>query len=201
VANVMRVRTTISGFAGGPALNILHFSTSATDAPAAASCAAAAGAFWQVFTAQWATTTSFSTSGVVDVLDVVSGDLVNQFAGTSVTGAGILSGSDPLPPATQGLVRWSTSSFAFGRRVQGRTFIPALLESASTGVPSAGLNTTANSAISGLLAAVPDLVIYSRPVESDPSHVPPITSRPGGIGLVTGGTLINKFAVLRSRRD
>lgn len=105
--------------------------------------------------------------------------------------------------ATQGLMRWRTSTIIDGREIRGRTFIPAVPEAFSVaGRPNASYITTLNGAAQGL-GDDPDsvLVVWRRPREADPEADPPVTARPGNFGIVTAVSAWTEFAVLRSRRD
>jgi len=145
---------------------------------------------------------SWTTQGEVQVLDEVTGDIEGVFNVTPVVVASS-DGGDPLPPATQGLIRWQTDQFVDGRRVRGRTFMPWLSEARSTaGVPTAGTITDQTANAQALIdSADSALVIWSRPIEADPEANPPIEGRDGSAHSVVTGTFWDKFAVLRSRRD
>lgn len=205
MATFMRVLTTFSGVQGAPYYNNLCFQAvgGTYDVAAANAAITAAKNFWFQFTVVWVATTSFVVNASVDVLDSTSGDITGRLTGTSQTGAGVASGSDPLPFASQGLVAWSTGQFLRGRQIVGRTFIPALLESASVGTSSTQLQSSAASAITALITT-PTAVkfsVYSRAIKAKPAAVPPIAHRDGAITNVNGGTLRAQFAVLRSRRN
>lgn len=125
----------------------------------------------------------------VDVVDPATGLVTDTFTTTS---AGSTStGNAPLPPATQGLIRLRTSTFVAGRRVLGHIFVPSLANDAQTiGEPSTAFLTGAQTAATDLATAMSgagDLVVYSR------THLQEAT--------VTGTSVWNRFAVLRSRRD
>jgi len=194
----MRVRTVFTGVAGAPFYNNLYF-----DAPD--TLAGAQGAVDLVDTA-WTTLTSImagslfgTTEADVPVIDIPSGQMIGSYA----TSPGVIdptSAAEPLPWATQGLVRLSTADFINGRQVRGRIYVPGLTEaSQSTGQPnSSTIASLANMAAVLVASTAADLFIYSRP-HPDPDD--PDVTIDGVASLVTGGSGWDQFAVLRSRRD
>ena len=118
----------------------------------------------------------------------LSGEQTGAFSTTPQTAVGQASG-DPLPYATQGLMRLFTPSFINGRQIRGRAFIPGAVEAASTGaVPIAGYLTAVNSAGGALLGgAAPQLAVWSR------THA--------AASAVASVSTWSQWAVLRSRRD
>jgi len=184
---VLRVRTSFAGVAGAPYLSTMYFMTGDT-LPDAQAANTAVGTFWSTIDAQLLTSLSWSTDPEVSVL-TTAGVLTGSHAVTPVTGTGNIAGS-LTPPATQGLVRWATPIYVAGRRVRGRTFIPAIPQSllSSSGGPALALSTAVNNAAAALIAdANANLGIWSR--------------KNGGIHAVTTGGMWSQFAVLRSRRD
>jgi hypothetical protein len=97
--------------------------------------------------------------------------------------------ADPLPWATQGLVRWTTGTFIGGRQVRGHTFIPGTTETDNTlGVPNSTYLTALDAAAATLIGTsgvTP--VVYSRKNHS-------------GWPIISRSTW-TKWAELRSRRD
>lgn len=138
--------------------------------------------------------TAISNQYTIDVqpdvftIDVATGQPTSSSSTTTlqVTGG---TGTDPLPWATQGLVKWTTGTFLFGRQLQGRTFIPGPGEDANTnGVPVSGYKSTLQTAAGNLLSASnAELVVYSRVHK----HTEP----------VSGHIEWSKWAILTSRRD
>jgi hypothetical protein len=91
-----------------------------------------------------------------------------------------------------------------GRRLRGRTFVPAPVEGASitNGIPSAAYRTALQNAADNMIGDPDvDLVIWSRPRAADPEAVPPVAARAGSHAIVGSATTWAKWAVLRSRRD
>lgn len=184
---MLRVRTILNTtVGGGPYLNTLYF-IGADNQAGADDANAAVGAFWGAVDAIMADSITWSTDSEVAQVDAASGNITAFYAVTPVTGSGGLS-SEELPPATQALVRWRTSGIVNGRRLQGRTFVPGMTESANNNgrlhpADQAVLLTAANT----LIADSADLAIWSE--TNSVAH-----------NVVTA-TVWNEFAQLRKRRD
>jgi hypothetical protein len=125
-------------------------------------------------------------------------------AGTTVQADVAATGTgDMLPLANQGLIRWSTDGIVHNRRVRGRTFLPAMLETlnTSTGGPSGTLIANIDAAITTLLATMAGRMrIWAQPFAGTAG--PPVNpARAGSAHEVTDGGMAGYWAVLRSRRD
>ena len=147
------------------------------------------GVFWDALKVYQASGLIITISGDVERVDPATGQIIELF--TFEDNIVNSTGSGPIPPADQGLMRWRTGDFINGREVRGRTFIPYLSSSAETnGVPSSAFVAAAQDAADDLLVglgAAGDMCVYS------PTH--------GQFANVTSHSVWNQFAVLRSRRD
>jgi hypothetical protein len=162
--------------------------TTQTDAESAI---AALAAGWAALDAQVSNLLTWSTESDVEQISAATGELLGVFQVDPVADAGTGT-ADPLPFATQGLIRWRTGSIVNGREVRGRTFIPAPTEAvAIDGRPSAAFVTAASAAIAAWTGGLVALEIWHRPNELGA----------GSAWSVETGQLWNQFAVLRSRRD
>lgn len=132
----------------------------------------------------------WTTGGECPIVDVATGATmdVDVVSNKSVAGS---SNTAILPTSQQLLVRWRTSSYNEGRRLQGKTNLPLIGVGAATNDGGSvvstvvgDLDTRAAALISNPLA---DLVVYSR--------------RYKVADIVTSGSCWNNFSVLRSRRD
>jgi hypothetical protein len=182
----LRTTTTMTGVTGAPYFSQMHFTGSTqTEADGAA---AAVRAFWAAIVASMVSPLAIQVDAEVVYFDVGTGNPLGVFATStaalSATGAG-----EPLPWATQALVRWRTGFFVGGREVRGRTFIPALTEGHNTaGRPVSALLTILNGAASALIAdGSSQLLTYS------PAH--------SATAPVVTGTAWTEWAQLRSRRE
>jgi hypothetical protein len=165
--------------------------------------------WWNALKAYVASGTTISVQGEIEELDHTNGELIGITAATgatiSCTGSGGM-----LPPHVQGLVRWRTGVYHDGREIRGRTFIPGQCVSlASGGAPVIGMITPVNAACAALITSPAQLVIWRRerqlrPAQGTPGlpgYLPELPHRFGQFQEVLTGTMWDKFAILRSRRD
>ncbi len=118
VANLYRVQTVFTGVAGSPYYSTFHFSAGFGSATAAV---AAAGGFWNAVDGSMFNECTWDIPGEVEVIDDSTGNIIAVENATPQSGTGGLS-AQPLPPATQGLIRWRTGQFVGGREIRGKTF-------------------------------------------------------------------------------
>lgn len=173
---------------GSPYYSTFYFGGDTSGEADAASAAVAA--FLGVMDGNIASTYTWNIDQQAEFVDEVTGNVTGVESVPAGNGTGSGSG-DPLPTATQALIRWRTNTYLNGREIRGRTFFPGFVETASTagkvttGLLS-GLNTAAANFITGSSGAG-NLVIWS------PTH--------GQSATVLTGTAWDEFAVLRSRRS
>lgn len=186
MTDILRVRTDLQQMAGNPLVSTMHFDGTTGGASEAASAVAS---FWSALEPIMSTGCTWEIESEVEVINSSTGALVGvDPIGGGASGAGEATGN-PLPLATQGLIRWNTGQINAGRRFYGRTFIPGMTENYNeTGVPVPDAITAMAAAATAILSA-PDasFVIYG------PKH--------HFFAAVTSGTPWAEWAVLRSRRD
>lgn len=186
-----RVRTVITGYGSYPALSTMYFNESGGTAQNAAD---AVRAFWAGFAGTLGNGLTCQVQLDVALINASDGALTGSTTVTSAVLAFTGSG-EPLPFATQGLIKWNTGVVLDRRFVRGRTFIPAFTETAqTTGAPTSTIITLMETQAANLIAnATSELVIWHQPV-----GVPPA----GGVAVVAANARgWEKWAVLRSRRD
>jgi hypothetical protein len=156
-----RVRTALTGGAGGPQVNTLYFSSFPGRTAEAAS--AAAGVLWSALRFVMSGEYSFATEADVYTMNDGTGEITGVTTTTVTTDVGEASG-DPLPWMTQGLIRWNTGLYVGGRLVKGRVFIPGATEGLSTGgIPDASYTNSVQAAIDALLAdTTAELMVWSQ---------------------------------------
>lgn len=109
---------------------------------------------------------------------------------TAYTGTGSLA-QEPLPDASQALIRWSTDHIVGSRFLQGRTFIPCLTTNGvNDGDVLAATQTVLQDAADALVAAGVQFCIWHRPV----------SGAGGEAWAVDTAAAQSEFAVLRRRR-
>lgn len=184
-----RVRTLIGQEgAVGFGLATHYFSEAASDQTTANNVNTAVGNFWNDLRPAWWISLTVTTFSEVDVLDLVTGAVLNRFTVTPVSRTGTVN-EDPMPLAIQGLIRLRTPLFHAGRRLQGHINVPRPTEGLSTsGAPTAAYQTTLSTAAANLIADVNTTwSVWSR------TH--------GDSAGITSASVAPFWAVLRSRRD
>lgn len=181
-----RVETVILGVAGTPYLSVMHFDgTGGTQAQAAAD---AVSTFWGGIQSAMSSTLTAEVQPEVVEFTLATGQPtgVHSVTGSSTTGS---EAGEPLPWATQGLIRWRTGFFAGGREVRGRTFIPGPTENRSTaGRPDSAYQTDLQNAASALIGnAEANFGVYS-PTKA-------------AFASATASSVWGQWAVMTSRRD
>jgi hypothetical protein len=185
MTSLYRVRTAITGGAGGPMLATHFYLLSGGTAQHAAD---ASRGFWQDARTYIYSGYSMQVEPLVYTIDSTSGAAIGVTATSSTVVTGSDSG-DPLPGLVQGLASWHTGAFVSGREVIGRTFIPGPTESQSVaGIPSSNyLATMTTAAFNWASATLSAPVVFSRA-----HHVAEV---------VTGSNIGTSWATLKSRRS
>lgn len=124
----------------------------------------------------------------IDTIDTATGALIGTDNFTPATGTGT-NGGQPNSPATQGLLRITTGTVVGGRLLRGRLFLPATTENDNDlGAPTSTYVSDYDAAATTMLG--------------DPDSAWVVWSKTHGVqATVTGESVWNKWAVLRSRRD
>lgn len=181
-----RVRTVFTGVAGAPYYSNLYF---AEEGGTAAQARGAVNAVWANMLAQFRTGLVFTIEQDVPVVDEVTGDVIRvDNGGAAYTGIGT-SANDPLPPATQLLMRLRTGAYVNGREIRGRCFIPGMTENNSDqGVPVVGIRSTLDGLFASLVGSTnAQLVVWAKTRAT--------------YAVVNSASAWNQWSVLRSRRD
>jgi len=173
-----------TGVAGAPYYNNLYF----TDESPVQGCLDAAEEFWNTCSQIMVTACAWGQEDEVAYIDTSTGTVIDFLTGVGATGAGDGSG-ELLPPANQGRIRWRTDLIVSGRRLQGRTFIPALDDSDNNG----GQMGSSQQTILG--TAADDLV------GSGDANFAVWSRTHGALAPAVSGVVYTGFGTLRSRRD
>jgi phage FluMu protein gp41 len=194
---VLRVRTVLSGWTGGPGLQTFYFNVVDPDTAAVQDCVDGVRVWWLTYASVLLYNgASALTDPEVDVIDHTTGQVTDTIVCSAplvVTGNG---GTSLTSPALAGLVRLRTNGFIAGRRVQGKIFVSPM---ASNSVEASGLMVEARR------------VIFEEGMETLKSQTslsgyPVVWSRPrvglaGSMHAITSSSAAAKIAVLKSRRD
>lgn len=197
---IVRVRTAWTGLVQGGGLST-HYFTQVTGTTAE-DLQAVVQTFWSTCAPQITNECQFRVLGEMDVIDPATGDLVETMSATDGATTAGTSTEDNQPPATQTLLRLRTGAVVAGRRLQGRLFIPGPPRNGTgdTTVPTTASRTAYQTAAADLITATTGIgpwVVWSRPVEAGGT----VTPRAGSTAAVINGSVWDKYAVLRSRRD
>ena len=124
-------------------------------------------------------TINFPNQG--DILDPSTGQITGEAVGTVVAPVSTTGAGDALPAQTQGLIRYRTSDFVNGHRVQGRTYIPAPTETLSqSGYPTIAYINSLNSMhakLGTMVTIAVSQMVWHRPSISGPGSAHVVTSR------------------------
>ena len=194
---MLRVRATLSGWAGGPGLNTWYFETPLQDAAAALRCV-------DYVHAQWAgglqgvlpDSVNLQVQGEVDVITAATGAITDTLSVTTPAVCNGTGGSAYAPPECACLLKLNTSTYVAGRRIQGRMFLSPLA-AAVIGTDGqmdhtiAGGVDNAYADMTGRMDAGDTWVVWHRPK----------SGAGGSAALITATSVPYKVAVLTSRRD
>lgn len=124
----------------------------------------------------------------VPLIDSVTGE-IQGIDSVAVSSIDCLDEQEPLPTATQVLVRLKTNAFIGGRRLQGRFFMPGITQYFNVdGVPDVAAATAVETSFSAYLTTMEGFAcVWSR--------------KTGAVAPISDINVWNQFAVLRSRRD
>lgn len=191
---IFRVTAEWSGFNGAPGYSVFHFSASEPTVPNAQAAAEAVQAFMLEARSLMPNVVSIRVSSTVDILDETNGVLQASLSITALpTLTGMVAGAYSAPSGA--VVHWLTMDTRNGRRVRGRTFLVPLASASYDGQGTLVPTTLdrLNTAATALRTATPVLEIWGRP------SAPGATD--GGAYQVTGSSVPDMAAILRSRRD
>ena len=185
--NIRRIEVVWSGLSGLPGVSIFHAGETA------AGMTALLRTYFGAIADQFPIGLSISFPSQGEVINDANGEVTGTWTDvptTAVTGTGGINYAAGVGTYT----RWLTGGVVEGRRVQGRTFLCPL---ASTGYDNSGTLATATvtdlqTAAQVLTDGTPDLLIWSRGTELDPTGM----SFP-----VVAAAQPDKVSWLRSRRD
>lgn len=184
---IRRIEVVWSGLTGLPGVSVFYAGQTAVGT------AALLRTYFSAIADQFPIGLSWAFPSGGELINDVNGEVTGSWTDTpvtSVTGTGGINYAAGVGTYT----RWLTGGVVDGRRVQGRTFMTPL---ASTGYDSSGTLATATvtdfqTAAQVLVDATPDLLIWSRGSEADPT----------GMSFPVVATVQpDKVSWLRSRRD
>lgn len=198
MAEIMRVRATLSYGSGSPGLSTFYFlpgTAGGVTADATDVCGRVHD-YWAALVTLLKNTTTIDVDSSVDVLEASTGELTGALAATPPAQVLGTASAELLPVAGMLLLQLFTGDIHAGRKVRGRSFIGPVVELANQdGVPTGAARTAVVAAAAELLTGATGSihVVWSRP-DSPPGD-------PGFHSQVLSYGCASYFAVLRSRRD
>lgn len=193
--SLFRVKARWSGFTGSPGWSVFHFDAPDDAAgPTAQACADAVRSLAYTWRTHIPSIVTINVESSVERIDTPTGqmiDITDVTAPLAVTGTA----TGNFSAASGACIQWITAGVRNGRRVRGRTFVVPM---AATGYDAAGtLSTGALSDLQGGATAFANdfagAVVYGRPTAPGASD---------GVAYdIASGRVVDKVAVLRSRRD
>lgn len=195
---MLRVRTTLSGWTGGPGLTTHYFTATTEDAAAAARCRAYVHTYFTTLASLLtAAQARWDVQAEVDIITSADGHITDTFTDTTAYGASGDAGGGTAPPATAILLRHVTNTYVAGKRLRGRSFISpvGVVIFATDGSMATAAQTNTNAAGVTWLASFSSgdkLVVWHRPKKG---------MTDGYSGIVTALACQGKGSVLTSRRD
>lgn len=160
--------------------------------------------FWRAVAPGLPSAVTISAPALSNLIQDTDGLLTGTVSPTSpvlaVTGGGGAAG--PLPSGS--CTSWKTGLVVGRRHLQGRTFVVPL---AATAYQADGTLTDSfialqrNGSQAYRTTAGFTPVIWARPHKADPTHVPPKPAVVGTNSAITGSSVTDQAAVLRTRRN
>lgn len=191
---IHRVIAQWSGFAGAPGYSNFFF-TGDGGSDAATESRLRVISFFNELQSILPEDVRFTVQNEVAVVDEQTG-MVDSFLNVGTPGSGSAggNGSGPYSAASGAVVTWNTAGVRNGRRVRGRTFVVPLANSAyqSDGTLGTVALGNLNDAAEAMVGTGFDsgFGVWSRPRNGS-----------GAFYEVNGHRVVDKVAVLRSRRD
>lgn len=195
---IERVRVSLTGFKGGPGVSTFYAVNAGALVPAL-------HAMYDALRTKMPLPVTINVENSGDILEATTGELQGSWSVAPVTQLlGVSAAAYSAPSGA--CLTWLTTTVANGKRVKGRTFLVPMQGDAydtdgslaATVVPY--LNAVANDFV---VAGAANFCVWHRPFLGSPATATK-PARPAFAGsrvLVTGSRVLDKVAVLRSRRD
>lgn len=199
MANLYRVRTTMTGATGLPGVSTMYFrpETGGGDEAGAQAVAEQVFGFWDTVTTgdTLPVQVTYAIENPIVVISDETGNLLTTFGHDQTTGqAG--GGASVGPSPAGAVIHWITSTVVNGRFLRGKTFlVPLCLAAYQAGGTIVDARLTSINTAAGNLILDEDnpMVVWHRPTTPGGAN--------GSSAVVTSAVCPDKVAVLRSRRD
>lgn len=200
MTNLARVFVGLTGWDGSPGVNVLHFSQGTNPSwdqdTIQTMCDEVVG-IYESLRGSFAPGVVSLIRPEVDIIDVASGEIVDQIAASPAFGGITSTGTGgSVSRATQMLIRFKTDKWVGGRLIRGRMFLGPVTSQMidAQGRIAAGYLTSVPDAFTACTSGIGTrLAVYRRPNKA--------TGVVGDWGDVVSVSVAPKPGVLRSRRD
>lgn len=195
MANMLRVRTALNGWTGGPGLSTFYFDPGVTtvDAAMVTGVTGRVRSYFDAWKAYMPTANTAQVESVADIIDFTTGNLLGQVSAGAAPAIVVGSGGVQGPAFACAVGRLTTNSFIGGKRLRGRTYAgPLAAPFTDSTVPEGGLLAAVQNGLVLLNTSGggPVLVVWHRPV--------------GGAGGAIAGVINTStsptYGILKSRR-
>lgn len=185
MVELSRYQTVFTGVAGAPWYSNIYFEGGT---PEGAAYGPNLATFWEAIDNVMHNSITWTIDSSYTVIESTTGEIQDVGTWDGATGVADLS-AEALPWANQAVINWKTGFYTGGRELRGKTYVPALTQTANDGgILLAATRTTIEDAANALVTnSASALAVWGR------TH--------GVEAIVETATVPTKIAVLRSRRD
>jgi hypothetical protein len=195
MVNMLRVRSALNGWSGGPGLTTFYFDPGVVtiDAAMVTGVTGRVRAYFDAWKAFMPSANSAQVESTADILTAETGALVGTVTAGSAPSIVVGTGSIPGPAFVCGIGRLTTNSFINGKRLRGRTYAGPLGAAFTDSVaPEGGFLAALQTGLNAVLTSGggPNLVVWHRPTNGTG----------GAIAAVTNVSTSPTYGILKSRR-
>lgn len=198
MTSISRMRIGLTGFSGAPGVMTFYCLNPGTSLSVLV-------AFANDIKAEMPPTVTLSVEGHGDVINDTDGVLTGSWTASEPDSVvGIATGVYAAPAGAS--IAWLTETILDGRRIKGRTYVVPMATGqyqSDGSLDSTQLGNLRTQAAALVTDGAGDFVVWHRPraARAAVGSRPAVTARAGGHAVITGSSVADKVAVLRSRRD
>ena len=195
MSNMLRVRTVLNGWSGGPGLSTFYFDPGVVtvDAAMVTGVTGRVRSYFDAWKAFMPTANTAAVDAVADILDPLTGNLTGQVSAGAAPSVVVGTGGIQGPAFVACVGRLTTNSFIGGKRLRGRTYAGPLAASfTDSTTPEGGLQAAVQNGLVLLNTSGggPGLVVWHRPVGGSG----------GAMAAVINTSASPVYGILKSRR-
>ena len=207
MTNLAKFVNVLSGWDGGPGVNVMWFSAGSNldlDSESVQAIYDEVRSMYAATSARWLAGVSITVDPAPSIVDVATGALINVIpVGETDTAVVTSGGSSNGARATAFVMKYTTDVFLNGRRLQGRSFFgpTSATDVGNDGQVATGCRAVFDDNFEALTTGLgPRLAVYHRPTTSIVNGQP-VNNNDGAYGDVAVARMNLKPGVLKSRRD